>query len=140
MQISPNYREGLAGGTLGYEIYVTNVGSFPDDYRLTANDNAGWALVISESSLRNVQPGEKRVVKLSVTIPKNAEIGAEDHIVVAATSRANGVYDNNVCLAHVSKRIRPPRDDLAVVEGDPTIGNWSGFWWGDTKTIPSGDG
>lgn len=137
VQISPNYREGLAGGTLSYEIYVTNTGSFSDDYSLTASDNAGWALVISGSSLRSVQPGEKRAVKLSVMIPENAEIGVEDHVIVTATSRADsGVRDDDVCLARVSRRIRPPCDDLTVVEGDPTIGNWSGFWVGRYRNNP----
>ena len=137
--ISPNYQEGLAGGALNYEVNVTNKGSLPDNYDLTVTvgDNVGWILTLSESSLEGVQPGEKRTVTLSAIVPENAELCAEDSIsVTVASITDSGISDSDMCVAHVSKRVMPPRDDLAVVTGDPTVGNWSGFWVGRYHNNP----
>ncbi len=137
IQVSTDYREGLAGGTLNYDVNVINKGSLPDNYSLTVTDDAGWAMMLSENSLESVQPGEKMTVTLNIIIPENAELCAEDNILATVTSRSDsGVSEISSCIAHVSKKIKPPCEDLAVVTGDPTIGDWSGFWVGRYHNNP----
>ena len=100
VSISPSENDGLPCENLTYTVTVTNVGILVDNYDLRASDNENWNLTLLDNLLVNVQPGENRVVTLSVTIPENA-IGCDDNIIVIVTSMAdNTMSDNDSCIAH----------------------------------------
>jgi len=120
VSISPSYRGGPPGGTLNYTVTVVNTGGAEDTYTLIVSDNSGWAKMLLENLLENVQPGENRVVTLSVTIPENAENCTKDNITVTATSRAdNTINASDSCLAHaiLVKAIIPPTADVYAFGG-----------------------
>jgi len=101
VDISPGYQSGVPRAMLTYAVTVTNTDNELDGYYLSVSDNAGWALTLSENLLENIEPGENRVVTLSVTIPENAVGYAEDNITVIATSVAdNTMSDNDSCITH----------------------------------------
>ena len=100
VDISPTYQGGSPGVTLTYTITVKNNDNIQSTYLLTAIDNAGWPLVLSENLLENVQAGGNRIGTLNVTVPENSLPGEEDEITVTATSLSdNTVSDNANCIA-----------------------------------------
>ena len=117
--ISPDYMEGLPGGTLKYyTVKVTNMGSLEDSYTLDNTDNSGWGLTLSQSSLLNV-PGffNFREVTLKVDVPGIAVPGTVDNITVTATG--SGTPNSYDSLAIAGRQIRPTMDDAQVVKGEP---------------------
>jgi hypothetical protein len=63
-------------------------------------------------NLLELPAGESENVTLTVTIPENAEPGAEDSIIVTATSQENeDISDNDSCIAHATA----PRAELSLV-------------------------
>jgi uncharacterized membrane protein len=124
-----SYGETWPGGSLTYNITVKNSAlAYWDNYSLTTSDTAGWSPTLSSSFLLNVENGETRQVKLTVTIPPDAAIGAEDLITVTATSLVyTGVSDSAGCTAYAgaysdgSKRILPPIDDAYTHQGRPDL-------------------
>jgi parallel beta-helix repeat protein len=128
VSISPDNQEGLPGQTLTYTVRVRNTESVPDNFSLENSDNAGWALML-DNDLLTIPAGENRTTTLRVTIPENAEDGAEDLITVTATSKDNeNIKDNEICKAICTLVPQPkqykeyPTDDQAVMEN---MGNLS---------------
>jgi hypothetical protein len=103
ISISPSEKEGAPGVTLTYEVTVKNTGDFTDNYLLENADNSGWILELDNRRLDNVAPGENRTTTLTVVIPENAELDAEDNINITVTSMENpGVSDSASCIARVT--------------------------------------
>jgi outer membrane protein assembly factor BamB len=120
VSISPSYRHGPPGGMLNYAVTVSNIGGAEDTYVLTVSDNSGWATVLSENLLENVQPGENRVVTLNVAIPENAENCTLDNITVtAASQRDSAVKASESCIAHATwvKAVIYPVADIYAFGG-----------------------
>lgn len=104
--ISPSTLSSLVGRSLTYAVTVTNTGNVSDTYSLTATDDAGWSPSISLTSL-SLDPGESGIAALSVTIPEDAENGAEDTITVTATSGTDTtISDSGTCVARAV--VAPP--------------------------------
>ena len=111
VSISPAENIGLPGGNVAFDVVVTNNGGVTDNYMLENVDNSGWILEL-ENSVLEVPAGENRTTTLTVTIPKNAEPGTEDSIIVTATSQTdNTMSDNDSCIA----RAVPPKAELGLV-------------------------
>ena len=120
VSISPSYQRGPPGGTLDYTVTVVNMGGDKDTFTLGMGDNSGWTLMLSENLLENVQPGENRVVMLSVTIPENAENCTKDNVTVTAVSRAdNKIKASGSCIAHATfvKAVIYPTADVYAFGG-----------------------
>ena len=141
VSISPSENDGLPCENLTYTVTVTNVGIPVDNYDLRASDNENWNLTLSDNLLVNVQPGENRVVTLSVAIPENVIGCAEDNIIVIVTSMAdNTISDNDSCIAHAVS----PRAEFSLAtlyEVRLNVDNWlengsklvvKFYTWGDT--------
>jgi hypothetical protein len=114
VSISPGYQGAPPKSTLDYTVTVTNTWTDNDNYVLTVSDTEGWEdnISLDDNLLTNVQPGENRVVTLSVTIPENAVYCTEDSITVTATSENdNTISDNDNCIAHAAE----PRAELGLV-------------------------
>jgi len=102
VSISPDYLSGLPGETLDYTVTVRNIGENVDTYDLTISDNENWGPTLSENLLENIGPGENGTITLTVKIPENAPLGAEDEITVTAQSLANpSASDNASCIVRV---------------------------------------
>jgi hypothetical protein len=100
ISVLPSYQSGLPGGTLSYVVTVTNIGTFDDNYDLTANDNEGWTITLSENYLA-VPAGENRTATLCVSIPAGTPPSKRDNITVTVTSRSdNAVRASASCMAH----------------------------------------
>jgi len=111
VSISPHENSGPPKAALTYIVTVTNLGTENDNYDLTASDNAGWDLALSDNLLE-VSVGESRQAALTVTIPENAIPCSEDNITVVATSMAdNTVNDDDSCIA----RAIPPKAEISLV-------------------------
>jgi len=120
--ISLKYQETWRGGILTYDVTVQNIGPKPDSYSLSYVHITDWPMDISPYIMSNVQPGEKRLATLRITIPSGAAIGDEDRITITATSQYYaGVSDNDTCIARTAERITiPPFDDAYTHKGRPS--------------------
>ena len=99
--ISPPRQGNENGGTLKYDVTVTNTGNIQENFLLDGGDELGWALSLDDAWLL-IPKGESRMTKLTVFIPPNAKGCTWNNIWVKATSKDNGnVFDNSGCLAHV---------------------------------------
>jgi hypothetical protein len=100
--ISPSQQGGPLGATLSYTVRVTNMGTFDDTYDLTISDSENWSAETSLPSL-TISAGDDGITTLSVTIPPDAPIGAEDTITVTAISRENTeIRASDICTARAS--------------------------------------
>ncbi len=97
-----------AGETCSFEITVTNEGDNIDNYTLEVSDNAGWSLELQENQGKDVNPGESWITTLSVTVPKETEVGFQNEVTIKAINSA-GVEKNSVVM-------------IGVLRGDVT--NW----------------
>lgn len=101
LSVSPAWQENFLGGGLDYAVIVVNSGLVMDNYILTVLDNLGWCLSLSGNLLENIEPGENKLVTLSITIPENAIGCTEDNITITATSMTdNRISDNDSCIVH----------------------------------------
>jgi len=100
----PRRRSGPPGRKLDYTVTVKNEGNVEDTYDLWASDNAdpSWNPTVSPTSL-TLTAGASGETTLTVTIPHNASLGAEDNITVIATSKENiDASDNASCVAQAT--------------------------------------
>ena len=108
VSISPSSQSGDNGATLSYTVTVKNTGrGYTDTYTLEATDNAGWTLSLSEDSVGPLSENASKDVMLHVTIPVDAEDGAQDLITVTATSQGDpAVSDDDTCRAIAAVDVR----------------------------------
>jgi len=100
LSISPSYKEGMPGRTLGYAITIVNTGNVIDNYAFEISDNSGWGPTIIPPFLV-VYPQNSENAILNVTIPDNAENCNRDEILVVARSQTdNTISDSGSCIAH----------------------------------------
>ena len=124
VSVSPSENSGLPEATLTYTVVTKNNSEVVDNYILTVSDNENWGPTLDDNLFSNVGPGENGTTTLRVTIPEDAEDGAEDLIIVTATSQENeSITDNGSCKA-ICYLVSPPKhykeyptDDQAVMEG-----------------------
>jgi uncharacterized repeat protein (TIGR01451 family) len=130
--IAPRYQASMPGSVLTFTVSVFNKDEVEDTYSLVVDDNMGWGLSLSQTSL--TVPARKTVeTTLSVTIPIGADIGAEDSITVTATSTVKeGVSDTESIIVRAARQITPPIDDTYTHEARPTTK------FGDKKTLFTG--
>ncbi|KUO39866.1 MAG: hypothetical protein AVW06_03270 [Hadesarchaea archaeon DG-33-1] len=103
VSITPKWQENIPGGGLEYTVVIKNMGTVEDNYDLTVSDNEDWALMLSDNSLVDLQPGENGNVSLIVTVARNALSCTEDNITVTVTSQTdNTVSDFDTCIAHAA--------------------------------------
>ncbi len=89
LSISPPEARGPPGGTLSYEVTVTNSGNAADNYSLAASDIEGWELALSED-LVSLTAGGVTSVQLTVTVPPTASLGSSNVVSVTAISLTDG--------------------------------------------------
>lgn len=138
----PKYRVGMPSDTLEYQFKITNT-SITGDYltiNLQVTDTAGWTPWLDRYSLGVVENGKSEYVKLSVTIPEDAEVGDEDKITVTLTTEEFAVItDNFTVTAHTALRIVADEDTFASTQNPDTpmdndrpnfidIGRYQTFW------------
>ena len=123
---SPSWlQDASPGGTLTYNIIITNTGFLADSYSLSVADSQDWGPTIAENQFTNVQPDQSRTTTLTVTISSDASICTKDKITVTATG--TGVSDNVVCEAHAFMGAKlSPIADAHVAEGYPNSNYGSG--------------
>jgi len=103
VSVSPSWQENIAGGSLSYEIVVTNLGETTDDLNLSVSDTLGWGLSLDDTSFVDVENGGSRSTTLRVTIPGAAIPCQTDNITVTVTSGGSpSKSDSENCQAHVA--------------------------------------
>ena len=122
VSISPSENSGLPEASLTYTVVTTNTSDVTDNYTLTVSDNENWGPTLDNYLFENVAPDDDRTTTLRVTIPVDAEDGAEDLITVTATSQRTDNSDNGSSKA-ICYLLPPPQhykeyptDDQAVME------------------------
>jgi len=68
VRISPKTLEGNAGQVLTFEATIVNIGTKPDNYTLTVDDELGWHPSISPSRI-SLENGENAKENVLVTVP-----------------------------------------------------------------------
>jgi len=122
VSISPNSKSGAPGSTLTHIVTVRNTGSETDTYDISVSDSLSWNPSISPSSL-TVVAEENGATTLTVTIPDNATIGAQDEIFVTTTSQADpSVSDSNSCIAQAVAPARGVEVSISPSEGNAAPG------------------
>jgi uncharacterized membrane protein len=133
VSISPKDQAGSGGSTISYVVIVHNVGTENDNYDLTVSDEAGWIdnITLSENLL-GVPGLERRGTILEVTIPREAEAGTVDNVLITVTSRAdNTVSASASCAAQMEI---PAWIKRAIVRGDDKTYNLDAV-----QTVEQGD-
>jgi len=98
VSVMPSRQSEAPGETITYTVTVRNTGNIEDSYALRKSDDAGWLQETME--LISIPPGENLTTMLTVTIPEDAELGAEDNITITATSLTDfSVSDSATCIA-----------------------------------------
>jgi uncharacterized membrane protein len=97
--ISPSSQSGDNGATLDYTVTISNTGNVSDNYILTDNDNAGWSLNLSKTSVGVASFSSDNTTTLSVSIPGHAIGGAGDNITVTVTG--TGINGSASCTAQL---------------------------------------
>ena len=120
VRITPKYQSSMPSSTLTFSVMVTNTGKEDDDYALSVADTAGWEPGLSEVELLNLGGGKSEKVTLTISIPADATMGAEDSVTVTATSTTDAARrDSDNCIASAARRITPPIDDTYTHAGRP---------------------
>jgi len=123
VDISPSQRSGMPGTALMYYVKVINVGQEDDNYTLTIADTENWSLDISPAEL-SVAMGKFEFAVLKVRIPDEASLGAEDNIIVTATSQTDyTASDNKTCTANVPIHISKA-DKVKISSPYKNYENW----------------
>jgi subtilisin family serine protease len=76
------------GFTSVFTHTLTNKGAEPDSYHLSLSSSQGWAVLGTESPVA-LGPGEAAAVTVTVSIPVQAGLGAEEVTQLTATSQTN---------------------------------------------------
>jgi uncharacterized membrane protein len=99
VEISPCEKKGSRGEDITFTVTVINETDAQDSFWLTVDSEWETDLPIS---VDDIPDGENREVTLTVTIPEDASLGAEDEIKVTATSKTNSsIYNFDTCFPGV---------------------------------------
>jgi hypothetical protein len=114
--ISPTVNTAEAGKTMTYKATITNIGTKPDNYILTVEDNLGWSPSLSRTNV-SIENGENIVVDVTVTVPSGLTKKVVNWITVTASGILGGERENaQVRAINVFKKDRP---DYPIVPGLP---------------------
>lgn len=125
ISISPDYQENVPGGTIEYEVTITNTGELADDYDLTVTDDADWGAAPDYNLFENVAPGEDRQTNVRVTVPSNVIEGDTATIIVTARSQVDPTVEKSVtCTAEAGAvPVEPPGPPIVpLAAGGAAIG------------------
>ncbi len=75
------------GATVAYTIVISNTGNVPDTFTVTLAGNS-WPTDVAPPSV-DLQPGASAELTVSVQIPADAAHGAQDAVMVTATSQGD---------------------------------------------------
>ena len=110
VSISPCEKKGSRGEDVTFTVTVRNETGSPDTFSLEADSE--WETSLP-SSTGLIPEGGTKDVTLTVTIPGDACLGAEDEITVTATSMKDAqIFDFDNCIASVPPIY--PSDDAEV--------------------------
>jgi uncharacterized membrane protein len=77
------------GFSSSFAITVKNMGTEPDTYTITAKSSMGWSSIDNVPSSISLKAGDRKRIKIKMTIPIDAKNGEVEELYVLATSRNN---------------------------------------------------
>ena len=92
---TPGTLQTAPGTTTTLRFVVTNTGSLPDAYNLTASSNAGWANATVTPAMLTLSSGASAQVTVSYTVPTGSATGAGDRITLNAQSSKYTVVNDS---------------------------------------------
>jgi uncharacterized repeat protein (TIGR01451 family) len=87
---------GFPGENVVVNAVIQNRGAVADNYDVTIASQSGWTVNPSATVLSNVQPGENRVVPVTVTIPSGATPRTWENLILTVTSKVDNAYSSSV--------------------------------------------
>jgi len=92
VRVSPKALLGNAGQVLTFEATIVNIGTKPDNYTLTVEDELGWNPTISSNRI-SLENGENAKENVLVTVPTGLTEKVTNHITLTAVGDS-GARDN----------------------------------------------
>jgi hypothetical protein len=92
---TPGTLQTAPASTTTLRFVVTNTGSLPDAYNLTANSAAGWANATLTPATLSLAPGVSAQVTVTYTVPVGSATGASDRITLTAQSQNYPVVNDS---------------------------------------------
>jgi len=92
---TPGTLQTAPGSTTTLSFVVTNTGSLPDAYNLTANSAAGWANATVSPATLSLASGASAPVTVTYTVPLGSSTGASDRISLTAQSQNYPVVNDS---------------------------------------------
>jgi len=92
VRVSPVAQQVVSGHVLTYEATIVNIGTKPDNYTLTVEDELGWSLSISPNGI-SLENGENAKENVLVTVPTGLTEKAANYITLTAVGDS-GARDN----------------------------------------------
>lgn len=77
---------GSPGSQVVFELEIVNSGFSPDSYSLSLSGNSWTSAILTETTLLNIFPNDRRTVRIGVTLPATISGGEQDSVVISAQS------------------------------------------------------
>lgn len=88
IRVTPRNRSSRAGQTASLQATIRNTGNGDDYFKLTASSSLGWEVDFSQGDIVGpIEPGEKKVSPVTVTVPADARKGDSNRVTITATSQ-----------------------------------------------------
>ncbi len=107
VDVSPatDARLGVQGGSVTYQLNVTNIGSLEDTYTVSATSE--WDSTVSQT-VGPLPSGASTTVNVEVAVPQNAGNGESDQATVTVISQGDSTKTDGAKLTTTASDVAPP--------------------------------
>jgi hypothetical protein len=87
-----------AGSTITHTFNISNLGSNPDTYTITATSEAGWANLSGVPASLSLLAGASADILITVNVPALASAGTMEDISLSVVSQTNSLIEDNATI------------------------------------------